>query len=332
MNIFIGNGLNYKTSQPQFKDQQDRARLEYSSLYGLSVFKVNVFDHQGLNIPIALINAITLAPMKLVGGNSALVLGNTLKCSWNMTGSKIITHICGPVRPIVLDKTFSVDKKQEVLTDKEVEELLRRCDEKVQNRKVELEQTTKRSLKDMRSTVAVIALGILISPAYRIGTLIGIGSFVAFLIVLIIYGYATGKKSDENSEYGKYLREIHPFIPTIVSPVIEETVFRGALQPLFTVLTRSSLIGNIVQAALFGYVHLSNKHNDNKIQATKCFASGLILGELNNRFGFIAPVAEHIMNNTAAIAGMLICSKSEKNKETDEENKDLELKEARAAG
>jgi len=82
----------------------------------------------------------------------------------------------------------------------------------------------------------------------------------------------------------------HPFVSGIVVPAIEEVAFRAMLQPS---------LGLIGSACCYGAVHLMNRHAEAKIQTIFTTYSGLIYGALYARYGIIAPIAAHMVNNTA---------------------------------
>lgn len=87
-----------------------RAELAYTPLLRRSVFEIKVLANDRAN------NAanITLVPFKLVAGilaNTVIIVINTLKGSWNFTGSKIITYLMGYKEEVLL----KVDNKKEVV-------------------------------------------------------------------------------------------------------------------------------------------------------------------------------------------------------------------------
>lgn len=108
---------------------------------------------------------------------------------------------------------------------------------------------------------------------------------------------------DVAKQYAENITDLLVFSPTMIlgvcvlAPVIEETIFRGVVMGLFSKFF-GYIIGNIVQAALFGIYH------GNLVQGIYAFILGLFIGFLLHISGSIFyTIAFHMGIN---FAGMFI--------------------------
>lgn len=140
------------------------------------------------------------------------------------------------------------------------------------------------------ANVATLAVGSYLDQPFATGAIVG-----ALSLLLEVSGVTTLQKlgviskSPASSEYGTQIKEMGPIQTGLIFPVIEEIIFRALLQ---------ETIGVIPTATLFGLVHLSNNHPENKIQAFLATLGGFIYGDLYDGLGITAPIAAHMMSNS----------------------------------
>jgi membrane protease YdiL (CAAX protease family) len=173
-------------------------------------------------------------------------------------------------------------------------------------------------------TIGTMAIGILFAPNFAIGLAAGGAiSLIGILSAVTLASLDIMKTSDEDSEYAKQIRAF-PLFATIVAPVGEELVFRGAMQPLLTKaivslapaaavaflgtsLSIATSVAIAASAALFGFVHIFNEHEHSYIQAIVTAIQGVALGILAAQFGLAASIAAHMTTNTILITLGKLC-------------------------
>ena len=98
---------------------------------------------------------------------------------------------------------------------------------------------------------------------------------------------------------------------TIMAPLVEELLFRGAIQGYMLRKGMKPLNAILIASAIFGIVHM------NPIQIPFAFAIGLIFGWLFYRTGSVVPgIIGHFINNSIACIQMALLSKEELNTKT----------------
>lgn len=105
-------------------------------------------------------------------------------------------------------------------------------------------------------------------------------------------------------------------VPVLVSPFLEEWVFRGVLQPLLTLgfaaaqlpARAATALGVLVAAALFGAVHvILNAGPWPLVTGTLTFLVGLVCGALVALTGRLGPaIGVHFVFNLSGVAMLLI--------------------------
>ena len=97
----------------------------------------------------------------------------------------------------------------------------------------------------------------------------------------------------------------------IMAPLVEELLFRGAIQGHLQRKGMKPLYAILIASAVFGIVHM------NPIQIPFAFAIGLIFGWLYYRTGSVVPgMIGHFINNSIATIQMALLSKEELNTKT----------------
>ena len=97
----------------------------------------------------------------------------------------------------------------------------------------------------------------------------------------------------------------------IMAPLVEELLFRGAIQGYMLRKGMKPLHAILIASAIFGIVHM------NPIQIPFAFAIGLIFGWLYYRTGSVVPgIVGHFINNSIACIQMALLSKEELNTKT----------------
>ena len=98
---------------------------------------------------------------------------------------------------------------------------------------------------------------------------------------------------------------------TIMAPLVEELLFRGAIQGYMLRKGMKPLHAILIASAIFGIVHM------NPIQIPFAFAIGLIFGWLYYRTGSVVPgIIGHFINNSIACLQMATLTEEEFNTKT----------------
>ena len=98
---------------------------------------------------------------------------------------------------------------------------------------------------------------------------------------------------------------------TIMAPLVEELLFRGAIQGYMLRKEMKPLHAILIASAIFGIVHM------NPIQIPFAFAIGLIFGWLYYRTGSVVPgIIGHFINNSIACLQMATLTEEEFNTKT----------------
>ena len=98
---------------------------------------------------------------------------------------------------------------------------------------------------------------------------------------------------------------------TIMAPLVEELLFRGAIQGYMLRKGMKPLHAILIASAIFGIVHM------NPIQIPFAFAIGLIFGWLYYRTGSVVPgIVGHFINNSIACIQMATLTEEEFNTKT----------------
>lgn len=85
----------------------------------------------------------------------------------------------------------------------------------------------------------------------------------------------------------------------IVAPILEECLFRGAIEKHLLKLWQRPWLAIVVSALVFGLVHM------NPAQSVFAFFIGIVLGWLYWRTGSVMPsIVGHILNNSIAVISM----------------------------
>ena len=97
----------------------------------------------------------------------------------------------------------------------------------------------------------------------------------------------------------------------IMAPLVEELLFRGAIQGYMLRKGMKPLHAILIASAIFGIVHM------NPIQIPFAFAIGMIFGWLYYRTGSVVPgIVGHFINNSIACLQMAVSTKEELNTTT----------------
>ena len=98
---------------------------------------------------------------------------------------------------------------------------------------------------------------------------------------------------------------------TIMAPLVEELLFRGAIQGYMLRKGMKPLHAILIASAIFGIVHM------NPVQIPFAFAIGLIFGWLYYRTGSVVPgIIGHFINNSIACLQMATLTEEEFNTKT----------------
>ena len=101
------------------------------------------------------------------------------------------------------------------------------------------------------------------------------------------------------------------FSMTVMAALVEELLFRGAIQGHFLRKGMKPLHAILISSAIFGVIHL------NPIQVAFAFAIGLIFGWLYYRTGSLVPgIIGHFLNNSIACIQMATLTEEEFNTTT----------------
>ena len=89
------------------------------------------------------------------------------------------------------------------------------------------------------------------------------------------------------------------FAIAVLGPVLEEVLFRGAIQGFLLRKFNNPWVGIVIASAIFGIVHM------NPIQVFYAFFLGLVFGWLYYRTGSLMPcIVGHVLNNSLAAVTM----------------------------
>ena len=112
--------------------------------------------------------------------------------------------------------------------------------------------------------------------------------------------------------FGAMSRSVFGIISiTIMAPLVEELLFRGAIQGHLLRKGMKPLNAILIASAIFGIVHM------NPIQIPFAFAIGMIFGWLYYRTGSVVPgIIGHFINNSIACIQMATMTKEEFNIKT----------------
>ena len=92
---------------------------------------------------------------------------------------------------------------------------------------------------------------------------------------------------------------------SLLAPVLEELLFRGAIQGCLQARGKSPWMAIIVASLIFGVVHM------NPAQIPFAFLLGMMFGWLYYRTGSLLPgIVGHILNNSIATANMILYGNS----------------------
>jgi membrane protease YdiL (CAAX protease family) len=98
---------------------------------------------------------------------------------------------------------------------------------------------------------------------------------------------------------------------TIMAPLVEELLFRGAIQGHLMRIGVKPLFAILASSAIFGVIHM------NPAQILFAFAIGLIFGWLYYRTGSLVPgIVGHFINNSIACIQMAVMTQEEINTKT----------------
>ena len=112
--------------------------------------------------------------------------------------------------------------------------------------------------------------------------------------------------------FGAMSRSVFGIISiTIMAPLVEELLFRGAIQGHLLRKGMKPITAILIASAIFGIVHM------NPIQIPFAFAIGMIFGWLYYRTGSVVPgIIGHFINNTIACIQMATMTEEEFNIKT----------------
>jgi len=167
-------------------------------------------------------------------------------------------------------------------------------------------------------TIGAVVIGTLFAPNFLLGMAAGVAiGFTAIIITKALATLGIFKTEGKNSEYMKQLFAF-PLLGTLIAPVAEELVFRGGIQPLLTRtliwlvptttaifagtgLSIAAAVSIVATAAIFGFAHIFNQHQNSHIQAIITAVEGVAFGILAAQFGLGASIAAHLTINTILI-------------------------------
>lgn len=172
--------------------------------------------------------------------------------------------------------------------------------------------------------VAAVALGSLYLPNVALG--LAAGTVMAVVVNVSVLALSALKvlKPDADSSYLMSV-QLSPVLSSLVVPVGEELIFRGALQPLITraivwiapaaaatflgtPLSIATGVSIATTAVIFGLFHSANDYENAAVQGVFSTLSGVALGVLAAQFGLGAAMAAHVANNTLTNTYMRIRS------------------------
>lgn len=173
------------------------------------------------------------------------------------------------------------------------------------------------SVRNLIAIVMSIAAGTLLLPTFRIGAAVGALSGTSAVAIFKLMTYLKIiPPSLKKNPYALDLLRMSFLRSCVACPAIEE-IIRGTIQTviafsayricvLFTTTIHASFysacISIVVAGVLFGATHALNSHEHNRLQAIFACIMGNVNGYLQYRFGIIAAIAAHIVNNTIALS------------------------------
>lgn len=154
-----------------------------------------------------------------------------------------------------------------------------------------------------------LGVGAVISPSFRTGTIVSMLEMFCLMSIMALLSKITKKVPNpflkENhksshlvSHYEKKLNSLHFFHQGITGPLLEELEFRGILQNAISLVGGGSHLAIIVAGILFGLVHSTNDHKGVGLQVAWTAFSGMIMGLLNDKYGILAAIGNHMMWNS----------------------------------
>lgn len=135
-------------------------------------------------------------------------------------------------------------------------------------------------------------VGVALLAAVSLEMLIG----VAMSVVAVFWPEVIQSFADLMEESGVGEMNVLSFLATVIlAPITEELIFRGVTMRLTKWAGMSFVVGNIVQAVLFGVFHL------NLVQGVYATLIGLVLGYLGHRYKTLwVPILVHLFCNLYA--------------------------------
>jgi len=140
-------------------------------------------------------------------------------------------------------------------------------------------------------------LGVAFCSAVSLEMLIG----VAMTIVAVVWPEVIQSFVEMMEMSGVGEMNVLSFLATVIlAPITEELIFRGVTMRLTKWAGMSFVVGNIVQAVLFGVFHM------NLVQGVYASVIGLVLGYLGHRYKTLwVPILVHLFCNLyATVIGM----------------------------
>lgn len=168
--------------------------------------------------------------------------------------------------------------------------------------------------------ITATALGAIFVPKFGLGLVLGSVQWITTFSIITLLSKLGAIKfsmgpSKEPSAYELQIKE-NLLTTAIFIPLIEESIFRGGIQPLFSQIIKRlspssastpflkksisipTAAGIAITAGLFGAIHLPNPHNEARIQAIIATFIGISHGTYSAKWGISAAIAAHIANNT----------------------------------
>lgn len=135
---------------------------------------------------------------------------------------------------------------------------------------------------------------------YPVPALCGVAGIALDLISSLVLKKLNMVTSDPNNKYEKFITESPFYHVSLIGPLLEELIFRGALQNVLSSFGRN--LSLITSAIMFGCMHLTNKHKNNYLQGIFSGINGVLLGLLNNQFGILGSLTSHSTRNLLCVA------------------------------
>lgn len=163
--------------------------------------------------------------------------------------------------------------------------------------------------KEIRSTltnvVVTVALACFISHSFFVGAVVGTAIGLLTITVVVLANREI-KESQRDKKYNNYLFN-HLFASCVTGPAVEEILYRGiylsAIQFVASLIVPAvaTPVALVASSIIFGRAHLSNGHSSVKQQAAGATIKGLVYGAVFLRWGLVASIGTHILNNTLAL-------------------------------